>query len=717
METEKGGSRRERKGSGRSSQPQLPPENMLVHHPAANAPFSDTRAAIARSKSRYKGARPKTPRSRSTPSVPAISVGSPANSTADTGKLRPNTTSAGFNNTLAIDDDDEPLVTLLQGRTDIQPPADHVSRPELLREARPGYGRQEPYNDPPRKQSGTFMHSEGHLSEPPKHHSHHAARAYPSSPWHTGADIACVGRNAEQEKRPTIFPIRPAMTPKKSFTKRIAGFMGQPQNTAEAKEHLKQMISHPIPIQGGDPLPVAQFDAPKSAVNSGERTVRVKYEEFQAPVSIEPSTIPADVIRLASEKMATSIDPASSVMLESFTQLGLERPLRRYEHVRDVLNSWDSDSQNTLIVEPSGTGGHDDDLDITTVPRKRPAESSFFLHHSQRPGNWDKCEVTLRSDGQMLVANARGAEGMNICHLSDFDIYIPTARQMAKKIRPPKRICFAVKSQQKSNMFMSTVNFVHFFSSNDRRMARALYTAVQEWRSWYLVNMMGRGVESRQPEKGKQGTAVGGRSNVQSRNDMFEQPQRIPKVSASAFLKPSSNTIGIAARQDPIIPTLSPARRERGYHDRQAPPASTFNDSTAGASVKAPFAEGGLLGRKYTQRKNEQRGYEVQPIDPSERWPTSSPSPVKSPVSELKRTSSQLKKPRPLIDLTPQYQEPPQHTRKGKGVTPGHVPAGGLIDIATSPEVAIQIPPTTSWRRPGASSGPEVSLSRNRSHS
>ncbi|KAL9006600.1 MAG: hypothetical protein Q9188_000637 [Gyalolechia gomerana] len=722
--------RRERKGSRPSSRTQHFSETMPLDDPGISAPPPDTKAAIARSKSRYKGARPKPPRSISTPSVPVIApVELDVLSAAEKRSNPSNPTFHGLRNISAtLDDDDEPLIKLVQGRNDVQLAGGQAQIPEVDGDARPMCNTQEPVTASPNKTDLSMLQGERRSTDPHRHHSQPNPRACQSRPQHISADHGGRGRDAlaaDGETRRVIPPTRPVMTPKKSFTQRIAGLVSQPQSAAEAKEQLKQMISHPIPIQDETPLPVAQFDAPKSAVNAGERTVRVKYNEFQVPIPIIPSTTPADVIRSVSRKVATPIDPASAVMLESFKQLGLERPLRRYEHIRDVLNSWDSDTQNTLIIESSGTGGHDDDLDITYVPRKQPDGSSFYLYHSQRPGYWDKREVTLRSDGQMLVAKSSRAETMNICHLSDFDIYIPTARQMAKKIRPPRRICFAVKSQQKSSMFISTVNFVHFFSSNDRKIAKALYTAVQAWRSWYLVNIMGKGADkSSQSVNGRYEQVMGGKSNARIPNDSMLQSQRLPGASTSqARPKPSPGISDTSARhlaQDPVPYTSTTARRDitpRECRDHQAPPVAIPRSSDPGASAETPFTDGGLLGRGYAHRKKAQQGHETQPTDLPSHCPASSPSPVQAPINELKRSSSQLKKPKPLIDLTPQYQEPPQHTRKGRGVTPGQIPAGGLVDIATSPEVAIPIPPTTSWRRPGTSSGPETSPPRNRSRS
>ncbi|KAL8922425.1 MAG: hypothetical protein Q9208_005147 [Pyrenodesmia sp. 3 TL-2023] len=689
-------------------------------------PEPDTKATIARSKSRYKGARPKPQRSISTPSVPAVAT--IETSPADEGLTRASTNFDGYRNASATDDEDKPLIMLVHGRNDLQLPKRQVNDPNAPGDPRPTYKSVEPLNSSPEKrrlggspkQSGAIdSHHDRHWEQPraPAHGSRHIRPERGIG----GRDLSFPQR----EQGRMVAHIRPSVVPKKSFTKRIAGLVNSPDSAAEAKAQLKQMISHPIAIEHEDPPPLEQFDAPKSAVNAGERTVRVKYGEFQVPVTIVPSTTPADVIRSVSEKILAPIDEGSSVMLESFKQLGLERPLRRYEHIRDVLNSWDSDAQNTLIVEPSTTGGYDDELNMKNVPRKQPEDSSFHLYHSQRPGHWEKRDVTLRSDGQMLIAKSSDAQTSNICHLSDFDIYIPTAKQIAKKIRPPKRICLAVKSQQKSNMFISTVNFVHFFSSNDRKTAKAFYTAVQEWRSWYLVNMMGKGGERPSQSLGapKQPMAqldrgqsfANSRQRTQTPHKTHTSQQDSLKNSFEAGVLPSKQQVQDSS--PPIPRTTRLESRPKDHGEKQAPPVADSQYSSNAIPAGDSLPNSGLLNRAYTERQRVQQARGSRPAVTSGQQPTSLSSPVKSSTTELKRSSSQLKKPRPLIDLTPQYQEPPQHLRKGKGVTPGQIPAGGLVDIATSPDIAIPIPPTASWRRPGTSSGPEVSPPRNRSQS
>ena len=707
METERNrATRRERKGSrslGRSSEP---PGTILAD---PGSPEADTKKTIARSKSRYKGSRPQYPRSTSAP----LKNSSHASSTRPSPPTTTDPSHAAFSNGYG----EGAAVPVSRTTTRFESPLPQDSVPETQKPSWPDIQDRTAYNEP--ATAANFNTIEGLPGKQTRRRHRQGSQAHHHILRRTKPDSAesrydfVTNHNAH----PKALPLWPPMVQKKSFSEKIAGFMKQPQSAAEAKEQLKSIISHPIPIQVDQSSSAADFDAPKSAVNAGDRTVRVKYKDFKVPVTIVPSTTPIDVVRSVADKIAIPIHQDSAVVLESFKQLGLERPLRRYEHIRDVLNSWDDDAQNTLIIEPSATEGHDDDLDIKNVPVKSPANSSFYMYHSQRPGHWEKRSVALRSDGQMLVAKPSGSESSNICHLSDFDIYIPTARQV-KKMKPPRRVCFAVKSQQKSSMFMSTENFVHFFCSNDKDLAKTLYTTVQEWRSWYLVNRMGKGIDQKSlPRTGhlKQTTAgseFGPKpaTSAQASHGVHASPpvQRIPPAKS-----PDANYKTSRHQAQPPSLTSQPAHPTTIQNEGR--PGSNPNCPPVVPANDAPFSHGGLLGRTYTQRKKAQQTHEARPPNAPSQIPGSSPSPIKNGSTDLKRTSSQRQKVKPLVDLTPRYEEPPQHTRKGKGVTPGHVPAGGLIDIATSPEVAIPIPPTTSWRRPGTGSGNEASPVRIRS--
>ena len=540
--------------------------------------------------------------------------------------------------------------------------------------------------------------------------------------------------HSSNEKQAAANVETPAL-PRRGLTQRITG-NSNGKRLRQSREELKRMISAPIVIEPPQNVTKPAFDAPLSAVNAGERTVKVKYDQSVTWLPVTPSTTPLDIMRSAASHLAEPIDIDSTVLLESFKQLGLERPLRRYEHVRDVLNSWDSDTQNALIIETSPTGGGESLLDLHSVSRSQPGDTSVYIHYSQRPGHWDKRWVTLRSDGQMLVSKREGGETANICHISDFDIYIPTARQLAKRIRPPRKICYAIKSQQKSSMFLSTANFVHFFSTSDKILAASWYQAVLQWRSWYLVNVMGEGKDgtrgSREvPTKVVSEEVPDPESSVSE--GQCRQPEPPPQfkssITASALI--NDNTGHVVPFKSPIsghIVTESNAD-DMPFHRRNQIQTLQFKKYTKDSNIVAPrehgpssvqgerqeepepFAITGLLGRTYTQRQKAQREREKAPNGGQDQ-PAATPN--LNPPKALNRTLSQRSKPKPLIDLSPQYREPPQHVKKGRGVVLEQIPAGGLVAVANTPCDAIPIPPSTTWHRPTSKGGHEPSTGRSK---
>lgn len=213
------------------------------------------------------------------------------------------------------------------------------------------------------------------------------------------------------------------------------------------------------------------------------------------PVDVNTSAV--NLLSDFSGHIPHSINAETSVIIETYAQLGLERRLRWYERVRDVMNSWDRDTQNTLLILPDSSEP-EKDLELGSVPvsDEPPAGFVLQLYYSQRPGKWDKRFVTLLENGQVLSSKKQNGPATgdkdvhSICHLSDFDIYTPTEAHLRKQIKPPKKHCYAIKSQQKTTLFVNAENYVHIFCTEDPNLAKKFHAGVQAWRSWYLVNRM-----------------------------------------------------------------------------------------------------------------------------------------------------------------------------------------------------------------------------------
>src|SRR3569833_539580 len=266
--------------------------------------------------------------------------------------------------------------------------------------------------------------------------------------------------------------------------------------------------------------------------------VQVQCKQLALTLPIEAETTAVDSMVTCSEALTHPINTSWSGVVEKYPQLGLERRLRRYERIRDVLSSWDRDAHNSLLVLPSADtsgerdrrrgGGEEGDerdeeeeeqlrlLDMPSAARTDDPPQGFILqlYHAQRPGKWNKRFVTLQPDGQVRASKRMEAdkEAQKLCHLTDADIYRPTEAQMRKQLKPPKRYCYAIKSQQKASLFASSSgstspggsgggsgsssssnNHVLFICTEDAAVARKFFRFVHAWRSWYLVHRRGTG--------------------------------------------------------------------------------------------------------------------------------------------------------------------------------------------------------------------------------
>jgi hypothetical protein len=541
----------------------------------------------------------------------------------------------------------------------------------------------------------------------------------------------------------------------------------------------KQSIARP-PQAGNGPATIKQggggvvpgTDAPVSAVNAGDRSVLIECGKSKTIFPVTPTTTALDLIKSAALCMSERIDVKSAVLLEHFGSVGVQRPLRRYEHIRDVMNSWDTDRLNSLLLVDPGTGTSEAELSVAGVPHEKPGDNSWLLSYSQKVGKWDKRLITLKSDGQITLQRDphKPQHQENICHLDDFDIYTPTQEKLKKKVKPPKKICYAIKSQQKTSIFESTQNFVHFFCTNNRQTADDFYSAVQGWRSWYLVNVMGEGRRPKQvdSEKSSHGTAKGHRQQ-ESSSSQYQLGSFKPLIDMDQFEKQRPASSGSATAPAPMFAksanqfdtTISPERRTSTNKRTQYPPGAmrnkaqlaedeplgnlgkrTSSDHRRTSNGKEEFASTGLLGRSYSQRQREHAERENKRLQPFTNGPnllnggydanqeeyagrqsldgprrnhstrakhshnTTNSSDLRRNAStrrggsiDLQRSGSKRAPPdmqKPLVDLTPQYREPPQHANKGKGHRPDK--PGTLVESATSPEDPLGIPPATDWR-------------------
>ncbi|KAG9594371.1 hypothetical protein KCU97_g5691, partial [Aureobasidium melanogenum] len=523
---------------------------------------------------------------------------------------------------------------------------------------------------------------------------------------------------------------------------------------------VSQSDGPPVIRPGGRGI-VPMTDAPLSALSGaqeGSRSVRIECNGKPFNLPVGPTTSAADLIASAANCLSEPIDLKTDVLLEKFTsKVDVTRPLRRYEYVFDVMNSWDEDGVNSLQIVPGRVlTSNPSNLSLANVPREKPRDCSFLMQHSQKPGTWNKRLITIRQDGQIVAAKpGKESETTNIGHLTDFDIYNPTARFTSKMLKPPKKICYAVKSQQKSVIFQqdSKSVYVHFFCTSDETLATSFHDAVQGWRSWYLHHAKDEGKKKtasglgRSSSKATKQSSHAHQPSTGSMDAHYQLGSYKPLMDLDKFDRPSSSRGHDTASG---APARKPSVRERSSHPSVLSQQQKLADDEplgrlAGnrrasvdqdSSDREAFSGDGLLGRSYSTRQKAAAEREAAAKNPWVTGPSllsGNQAEALSRQGSVKRTGSTRRTeghgtdlrhrpstrerlmaaddglrrsgstrardpPKPLLDLTPSYQPPPQHVKKGRGVHPDQVGPGGLIDNATTPDQPYHIPSSQDWR-------------------
>ncbi|KAI9099977.1 hypothetical protein DFS34DRAFT_516615 [Phlyctochytrium arcticum] len=143
-------------------------------------------------------------------------------------------------------------------------------------------------------------------------------------------------------------------------------------------------------------------------------------------------------------------------IFELCNDLGIERPLRDWEIVTDVISAWDtSTSINAIVMKKYG-------YKATVAPKsivgKYPGVQGW-VYMETKPGKWQRRFFVLRDAGIYFYkdSNQSGSESL-FCGLANFDVY--TLSQRKKKA--PTEFCFALRSTNSISYFENKQDYVRY---------------------------------------------------------------------------------------------------------------------------------------------------------------------------------------------------------------------------------------------------------------
>ncbi|KAG8691946.1 hypothetical protein FRC11_003655 [Ceratobasidium sp. 423] len=170
-----------------------------------------------------------------------------------------------------------------------------------------------------------------------------------------------------------------------------------------------------------------------------------------------PNTTAGDVLEVANQRGELNTDGAGGWQLwEQSNECGMERPVRDFELIADVLKGWNPEKRvNVLIIRRSPFCAL---LKPENIPSSSPLMGGWVMWVS-KPGKWSKRWLELKEHGLFVSKNEKGKDRTYLCNLSHFDGYVVTHVP-----RAPKPYVFAAKSTDITGVFEKEEDSSHIFS-------------------------------------------------------------------------------------------------------------------------------------------------------------------------------------------------------------------------------------------------------------
>ncbi|THH00196.1 hypothetical protein EW026_g2298 [Hermanssonia centrifuga] len=208
------------------------------------------------------------------------------------------------------------------------------------------------------------------------------------------------------------------------------------------------------------PLPPLPLTEMKPVTMWQQRMFISNLQRF-CQVELTQSSTARDVLEILQNQGALDNGAATGWMVWEVCQdFGMERPIRSFEVLTEVCNSWIADKTvNVLMAKKTLLAPK---LSRAAIPSSSPLCSGFVQHEYKR-GKWQKRWMELREHSIWLSKREGGKDQVNLCSLNNFDAYVVTRVSKA-----PKGFVFAVKSTDNISYFESTADYIHMFTCSEK---------------------------------------------------------------------------------------------------------------------------------------------------------------------------------------------------------------------------------------------------------
>ncbi|KAK4515060.1 uncharacterized protein ATC70_002670 [Mucor velutinosus] len=148
-------------------------------------------------------------------------------------------------------------------------------------------------------------------------------------------------------------------------------------------------------------------------------------------------------------------------LFEIDNQHGVERPLREWEIVLDVLSVWEPDASNALLVKKYS---YHYTLTSESILQKKIPPMHGWLSIEYKKGKWQKRYCFIKDNAIHHAKDNKGSSSSILCHLATYDVYT-----LLQPIRiSPSPFVFAIRAQDRSSIFEKESDYMRFLAVEDQ---------------------------------------------------------------------------------------------------------------------------------------------------------------------------------------------------------------------------------------------------------
>ncbi|KAL0088976.1 hypothetical protein J3Q64DRAFT_1732592 [Phycomyces blakesleeanus] len=147
---------------------------------------------------------------------------------------------------------------------------------------------------------------------------------------------------------------------------------------------------------------------------------------------------------------------------------GVERPLREWELVLEVVECWGPDANNALLVKKYA---YHNSLTAESLLQKRHPPMHGYVSIEYKKGKWQKRFCYIKDNAIHHAKDTKGNGSAILCYLATFDVYTLLPQQSRSA---PSGYVFALRAQDKDSIFEREEDYMRLLAVEDQE-------AMKDW--------------------------------------------------------------------------------------------------------------------------------------------------------------------------------------------------------------------------------------------